>query len=328
MITCSFIRSEFSSLNSRLRSLQWRVLASAHVKQPYGRAGDYQRQHRAHRHEHGEPTCVGEHAVLGDRLANHALLGRGALDVPYVLVSVGVIVVVLVLGVVVVVAYVLGGVGVIVVVLLLAPVVLVLTVVVVLVLAVIVIVLVLAFVLVGVTVIVVVLVLAVVVVVAFVLAKDADLLLIPTAARRSGGISPGGRASNLSSSRGCRARSSLAGPEGVSVSQVGRLRGEINHNCLGAVVADGDVLLNRTVARRSGGITRGGGCGGTCSRRRGAVNYAVTYNMTSFSTDASGAYYGEGIVRTPGKHIVLRIYGYRYDQLVRVLSCGLGEGLP
>src|SRR5215218_3426413 len=254
MITCSFIRSEFSSLNSRLRSLQWRVLASAHVKQPYGRAGDYQRQHRAHRHEHGEPTCVGEHAVLGDRLANHALLGRGALDVPYVLVSVGVIVVVLVLGVVVVVAYVLGGVGVIVVVLLLAPVVLVLaelvldylvsvmlfvllgvaviiiavayvlvgvavvvvvlvlTVVVVLVLAVIVIVLVLAFVLVGVTVIVVVLVLAVVVVVAFVLAKDADLLLIPTAARRSGGISPGGRASNLSSSRGCRARSSLAGP--------------------------------------------------------------------------------------------------------------------
>src|SRR5215217_537293 len=319
------------------------MLSSAHRKQPYGRAGDYQRQHRPHSHEHGESTCVGSHAVMGDRLANHALLGRGALDVAYVLVGVGVIVVVLVLAFValvlaelvlaclvrvmlvvpgdppvgftafvVVVAFVLVGLAAIVVAV--------------------------AYVLVGVTVIVVVLVLAVVVVVvpvlavlvvvvAFVPVKDADLLLIPTAARRSGSITPGGRASNLSSSRGARARSSLTGPEGVSVSQVGGLRGEVNYNCLGAVVADGDVLLNRTVARRSGGITRGGACGGTCCRR-GAVNYAVTYNMTSFSTDASGAYYGEGVVWTPGKHIILRIYGYRYDQLVRVLSCGLGEGLP
>src|SRR5215208_3183262 len=99
--------------------------------------------------------------------------------------------------------------------------------VVVLVLAVIVIVLVLAFVLVGVAVIVVVLVLAVIVV-AFVLAKDADLLLIPTAARLSGAIHPGGRACSASSSRGASARSILAGPEGVPMSQVGCLRGEVN----------------------------------------------------------------------------------------------------
>jgi Protein of unknown function (DUF3631) len=40
-------------------AFQWRVLPPAHVKQPYGRAADYQRQHSPHRHEHGEPTCVG-----------------------------------------------------------------------------------------------------------------------------------------------------------------------------------------------------------------------------------------------------------------------------
>jgi hypothetical protein len=132
-----------------------------------------------------------------------------------------------------------------------------------------------AYVLVGVTVmvvlvlsvvvvvIVVVLVLAFVVVLAFVLAKDADLLLIASAARRSGAIHASGRACSASSSRGCRrGRSLLAGPDGISVSQVGRLRGEVNHDCLGAVVADGDVLLNRTVARRSGG-----GCSSSCSRR-------------------------------------------------------------
>src|SRR5215217_9084541 len=100
------------------------MLSSAHRKQPYGRAGDYQRQHRPHSHEHGESTCVGSHAVLGDRLANHALLGRGALDVAYVLDGVGVIIVVVVaLAFDVVVAYVLVGVTVIVVVVVLAPVV-------------------------------------------------------------------------------------------------------------------------------------------------------------------------------------------------------------
>jgi hypothetical protein len=71
-------------------------------------------------------------------------------------------------------------------------------------------------VLIGVTVIVVVFVLDVVVVVAFVFVKDADLLLIPTAARR-GGSAPGGRACSASSSRGARARSLLAGSEGVPV---------------------------------------------------------------------------------------------------------------
>jgi hypothetical protein len=74
-------------------------------------------------------------------------------------------------------------------------------------------------VLIGVAVNVVVLVLAFVVVVVFVLVKDADLLLIPTAARRSGSIAPGGRACSASSSRGARARSLLADPEGVSVSR-------------------------------------------------------------------------------------------------------------
>src|SRR5215217_6537910 len=212
------------------------------------------------------PPVFGSTLFWGDRLTNHALFGRGALDVAYVLVGVGVIVVVLVLGVVVLVlaelvldyllcvmlfvlvgvtvivvavGYVLVGVSVIVVVLVLA------VIVVVLVFAVNVIVLVLTFVLVGVSVIVVVLVLAIVVV-AFVLANDADHLLIPTAARRCGAIPPGGRACSASSS--CGARSLLAGPEGISVSQVGRLRGEVNHDCLRAVVADGDVLLDHTVA--------------------------------------------------------------------------------
>src|SRR5215217_5311741 len=165
------------------------------------------------------PPVFGSTLFWGDRLTNHALFGRGALDVAYVLVGVGVIVVVLVLGVVVLVLaelvldyllcvmlFVLGdppvgftAFGVVV-----------------------------AYVLVGVCVVVVVVVLAFIVVVAFVPVKDADLLLIATAARRCGGIPPGGRASNLSSSRGCRARSLLAGPERVSVSQVGRLRGEVN----------------------------------------------------------------------------------------------------
>jgi hypothetical protein len=56
MITPAF-RSE-SSLNTRALPSYVESLPSAHVKQPYGRAADYQRQHRPHRHEHGEPTCV------------------------------------------------------------------------------------------------------------------------------------------------------------------------------------------------------------------------------------------------------------------------------
>src|SRR5215217_3692 len=55
---------------------------------------------------------------------------------------------------------------------------------------------------------------------------------------------------------------------------------------------------------------------------------AVTYNTTSLSTDARRAYYREGVVGTPGKHIVLRIYGYGYDELVRVVSHSLRERIP
>src|SRR5215207_9639735 len=61
---------------------------------------------------------------------------------------------------------------------------------------------------------------------------------------------------------------------------------------------------------------------------RAAAISAGTYNTTSLSTYARRAYYREGIVGAPGKHIVLRIYGYRYDELVRVVSHGLGERLP
>src|SRR5215207_10351560 len=50
--------------------------------------------------------------------------------------------------------------------------------------------------------------------------------------------------------------------------------------------------------------------------------------MTSLSTDARRAYYREGVVGAPGKLVVLRIYWYRYDELVRVVSYSLGEGLP
>ena len=127
---------------------------------------------------------------------------------------------------------------------------------------------------------VVVLVLAFVVVLAFDPVKDADLLLIASAARRSGAIHASGRACSASSSRGCRrGRSLLAGPDGISVSQVGRLRGEVNHDCLGAVVADGDVLLNRTVARRSG-------CGSTCSRRGASCCARSTRGGTGSSRSA------------------------------------------
>src|SRR5215207_10324320 len=60
---------------------------------------------------------------------------------------------------------------------------------------------------------------------------------------------------------------------------------------------------------------------------RAAAISAGTYNTTSLSTYARRAYYREGIVGAPGKHIVLRIYGYRYDELVRVVSHGFRERL-
>jgi hypothetical protein len=201
--------------------------------------------------------------VLGDPPVGFSAFG---VVVAFVLVGLAVIVVA--------VAYVLVGVTVMVVVLVLSVVV-----------VVIVVVLVLAFVLIGVavmvivfvlSVVVVVLVLAFVVVVVFVLAKDADLLLIATAVRRSGGIHPGGRACSASSSRCARARSIPAGPKGVPVSQVGRLRGEVNHDCLRAVVADGDVLRGSSCGRRGGSRSTSGprACGGTrrsrCRTCRGA----------------------------------------------------------
>jgi hypothetical protein len=43
MISPTLIRSEFPSLFTRLPSLQWRVLASAHDEQPYPRPADEQR---------------------------------------------------------------------------------------------------------------------------------------------------------------------------------------------------------------------------------------------------------------------------------------------
>ena len=66
--------------------------------------------------------------------------------------------------------------------------------------------------------------------------------------------------------------------------------------------------------------------GAVCVRRLlPAAISAVTYNTTSVSTDASRAYYREGVVGAPGKLVVLRIYRYRYDELVRVVSYGLGD---
>ena len=55
------------------------------------------------------------------------------------------------------------------------------------------------------------------------------------------------------------------------MSEVGRLCGHVNDNRLRAVVADGDLLLSPTVARRrGGGIARGGRACGTCSACGGA----------------------------------------------------------
>ena len=59
---------------------------------------------------------------------------------------------------------------------------------------------------------------------------------------------------------------------------MGRLRGEVNHNCLRVVVADGDLLLNPTVARRSGGIA----CGSSCGRcRRGTCNRSIRTTLSA-----------------------------------------------
>jgi hypothetical protein len=63
------------------------------------------------------------------------------------------------------------------------------------------------------------------------------------------------------------------------VSEVGRLCGHVNHNRLRAVVADGDLLLSPTIARRrGGGIARGGS---TCSARGGASGIRCAYGASA-----------------------------------------------
>src|SRR5215207_346989 len=54
---------------------------------------------------------------------------------------------------------------------------------------------------------------------------------------------------------------------------------------------------------------------------------ASAYNTTPFSIDARRAYDREGVVGTSGELVVLRIHGYRYDELVGVVSHALGERL-
>src|SRR5215208_1809322 len=210
MISPTFIISEFPSLNTRLPSLQWRVLPPDHEQQPYDRSVDEQRKQCDRRDEPGGAAGVWKFSALWDRVPNHAVLGVGVIDVAIVLVGVAIIVVVLVLAfvpvlaelvldylipvmlvvlgdppvglfaVVVIVAYVLISVAVIVIILVLAVVVVV------------------AFVLVGVAAIVVVLVFAVIVV-AFVLVKDADLPVVAAV----GGCSSSARPSDTSSGRPC-----------------------------------------------------------------------------------------------------------------------------
>jgi hypothetical protein len=63
------------------------------------------------------------------------------------------------------------------------------------------------------------------------------------------------------------------------VSEVGRLCGHVNDNRLRAIVADGDVLLSPTIARRrGGGIARGGRACGTCSACGGASGIRCAYS--------------------------------------------------
>ena len=53
------LRRELSSLNTRVHSLQWRVLAPHPERQSsYRRSTDEQRHHSARRNEKGESTCV------------------------------------------------------------------------------------------------------------------------------------------------------------------------------------------------------------------------------------------------------------------------------
>ena len=65
------------------------------------------------------------------------------------------------------------------------------------------------------------------------------------------------------------------------MSEVGRLCRYVNDNRLRAVVADGDVLLSPTIARRRGGIARGGRACGTCSACGGARGIRCAYGASA-----------------------------------------------
>ena len=66
------------------------------------------------------------------------------------------------------------------------------------------------------------------------------------------------------------------------MSDVGRLCGHVNDNRLRAAVADGDLLLSPTVARRrGGGIARGGRACGTCSACGGACGIRCAYGASA-----------------------------------------------
>src|ERR687889_323960 len=54
---------------------------------------------------------------------------------------------------------------------------------------------------------------------------------------------------------------------------------------------------------------------------------AFIQSTTPFSTDARRTDYREGLVGAPLELVVLRVYGYRYDALVGVVSYALGERL-
>src|SRR5215208_1661379 len=184
MISPTFIRSEFPSLNTRLPSLQWRVLPPDHEQQPYDRPVDEQRKQCDRRDEPGGAAGVWKFSALWDRVPNHAVLGVGVIDVAIVLVGVAVIVVVLVLAFVPVLAeLVLDYLSPVMLVVLGDPPVGLFAVVVIV-----------AYVLIGVAVIVVVFVFAVIVV-AFVLVKDADLPVVAAVGVCSSNARPGGTSS-------------------------------------------------------------------------------------------------------------------------------------
>ena len=99
----------------------------------------------------------------------------------------------------------------------------------------------------------------------------------------------------------------------------------VGHRIIGDRVGDHAFFGVRVAGVRNGVIYAGTAV--QCAGISAAVS-AVAHNTTSFPAYARRAQYREGVVGAPGKLVVLRIYGYRYDELVRVVSYGLGERLP